>query len=341
MKKDIPNRGETGFDEWVAELIAHDLTDKEILTYLEHDTREEHLVALVRLIMQREPVTSDNLREAAKGVTCTACGRTFKHDFGDWSRHVCYPCRASETYDSYKDTRLHIGRVRELLGQVQAVLDRRGVLHDDSKLRAPEKPVFDEFTPKLKGTTYGSEEYKGFLAAMKPALDYHYAVSRHHPEHFEAGVNSMNLIDLIEMLADWKAASERHDDGNLYRSFQINADRFGMSGWLKDCLLHTAVDLGWWDGVIPKERIKAAAIELKDGRVFTGECHESIIQSSQGKAEREATIGSRDGFVTTEGRFVDREEARNIAVAAGQVPEGIGVLYSEDLMTFDENYFKE
>ncbi len=28
-----------------------------------------------------------------------------------------------------------------------------------------------------------------------------------------------------------------------------NAKRFGMSRWLKDCLLHTAEDLGWWDGV--------------------------------------------------------------------------------------------
>lgn len=39
----------------------------------------------------------------------------------------------------------------------------------------------------------------------------------------------MNLIDLLEMFCDWKAASERHNDGNLRKSIEINATRFGMS----------------------------------------------------------------------------------------------------------------
>jgi hypothetical protein len=39
----------------------------------------------------------------------------------------------------------------------------------------------------------------------------------------------MNLVDLIEMLCDWKAASTRHNDGNLRRSIEVNGDRFGMS----------------------------------------------------------------------------------------------------------------
>jgi len=89
------------------------------------------------------------------------------------------------------------------------------------------------------------------------------------------------------------------------------------------------------------ERIKAAAIRLKDGRVFTGKCHGNIIQSFPGKVDRQDTVGSQHGFVTSDGRFVDRQDARDVAVAAGQVPEGIGVLYSEDLMTFDSNYLKE
>jgi len=213
----LPDPHEVGFGEWIAELIACGMNNQEILTYLEPDSREEDLVALVRTLMTKRQEPEE------------------------------------KPYDSYNDTRLHINRVRELLGQVRSDLDRRGLIHDDTKLRPPEKAIFDEFTPKLRGATYGSDEYKGFLKAMKPALDHHYAVSRHHPEHFEAGVASMNLVDLIEMLADWRAASERHANGNLYRSIQINADRFGMSGWLKDCLLHTAEDLGWWDGVIPED----------------------------------------------------------------------------------------
>jgi hypothetical protein len=73
---------------------------------------------------------------------------------------------------------------------------------------------------------YGSDEYQQCLNELKPALEHHYATYRHHPEHFPNGVNDMNLIDLCEVIADWKAASERHNDGNLIKSIEINAKRF-------------------------------------------------------------------------------------------------------------------
>jgi hypothetical protein len=37
----------------------------------------------------------------------------------------------------------------------------------------------------------------------------------------------MDLVQVIEMLADWKAATLRHADGSLTRSIIQNADRFG------------------------------------------------------------------------------------------------------------------
>ena len=57
----------------------------------------------------------------------------------------------------------------------------------------------------------------------------------------------MNLLDVIEMLADWKAATLRHADGDLARSIDINAERFGMSDEFANLLRKTAVDLGWMD----------------------------------------------------------------------------------------------
>lgn len=80
------------------------------------------------------------------------------------------------------ETLTHICAVRSLLYAVQCSLNLRGQVHDDSKLADPELATFVEFTPKLKGSTYGSDEYKGFLAAMKPALAHHYAHNPHHPE---------------------------------------------------------------------------------------------------------------------------------------------------------------
>ena len=143
----------------------------------------------------------------------------------------------------------HILRVRSLIGQVVRELTRRQDAHDLSKLESPEAEVFEEFTKRLAGSTYGSEEYKGFLAAMKPALDHHYAHNRHHPEHFADGVRGMNLIDLTEMLLDWKAAGERHDNGCILRSIEINQKRFGYSDELKAIFLNTAAAL--W----PKPRV--------------------------------------------------------------------------------------
>lgn len=151
------------------------------------------------------------------------------------------------TFDSRPDTYAHILRVGELMVQVINELSQRSVRHDRSKTESPEVEVFDEFTPKLKHSTYGSDEYKGFLRDMGKALEHHYAHNRHHPEHFEDGINGMTLVDLIEMLADWKAATERHVDGSLRRSLEIQQDRFGISEQLTRILRNTAEHFGWLD----------------------------------------------------------------------------------------------
>lgn len=84
-------------------------------------------------------------------------------------------------------------------------------------------------TPLLKDLTYGSEEYKKSLAELKPALDHHYSHNSHHPEHYKNGVDDFTLVDLVEMFCDWKAASERHVNGDIFKSIQINKDRFEIS----------------------------------------------------------------------------------------------------------------
>lgn len=150
-----------------------------------------------------------------------------------------------EKYDSEAETRKHIERVGCLMNTVVTTLIFRSTEHDKSKLLPPEKPVFDEVTGKLKGMTYGSDEYTASLHAMKPALDHHYSVNRHHPEHYENGVNGMDLLDLLEMLCDWKAATERHATGDLQKSLTINRGRFGISEQLDVILWNTVGRLGW------------------------------------------------------------------------------------------------
>lgn len=147
----------------------------------------------------------------------------------------------SEKYDSREDTEKHIKCVEQYLLKCIAELGHKAEKHDFDKIHdEKEKAMFDEYTPKLKHCTYGSDEYKSYLAELKPALDIHYANNRHHPEYFENGIRGMNLLDMLEMMCDWKASSERHEDGDIYRSIEINQSRFGYSDDLKSILKNTA-----------------------------------------------------------------------------------------------------
>lgn len=138
------------------------------------------------------------------------------------------------------ETYKHIEKVREIIRIFVGKLVTRAIDHDKLKLESPEVEIFTEYTPRLAETTYGSEEYKQFLEAMKPALDHHYANYRHHPEHFDKGINDMTLVDIVEMFCDWKASSMRHHDGNLLKSIDINASRFNMTSQLKQIFVNTA-----------------------------------------------------------------------------------------------------
>lgn len=142
-------------------------------------------------------------------------------------------------YDSTKDTLLHIKRVNELLSFAAIELLARGQEHDQTKSGSPEKELFDEYTPKLKDSTYGSDEYKANLKGLEPALKHHYMNNSHHPEHYPNGINGMDLFDLVEMFMDWKAAGERHADGSMEKSIEINKDRFEMSDQLVDIFRNT------------------------------------------------------------------------------------------------------
>lgn len=133
----------------------------------------------------------------------------------------------------------HIQRVRYFLSQMIEELDHRARVHDLSKLESPEAEIFGEFTPELSKTEYGSSEYKTLLEKVKPAIEHHYSRNRHHPEHWPEGVNDMTIIDIIEMLCDWRAATERNKNGNIRKSIEHNKERYGLSDQLARIMENT------------------------------------------------------------------------------------------------------
>lgn len=144
--------------------------------------------------------------------------------------------------DSRLETYAHILQVQHFLNKMIIELTRRAEVHDKSKLETPEKEFFDKYTHLLKDSTYGSEEYFKILQELKPALDHHYKNNSHHPEHYENGIKGMNILDILEMLCDWKAAGMRHANGNIVESIEKNSKRFNYSDDLKQIFLNS-VDL--------------------------------------------------------------------------------------------------
>lgn len=137
------------------------------------------------------------------------------------------------------ETLKHINEVRGNLWLMIRELDRRAQEHDASKFEEPEKSVYAKALSKLAGTTYGSPEYDALMTESKVAIDHHWSKNRHHPEHFTNLIDGMDLLDLLEMICDWKAATKRNKSGNVHKSIEINTKRFNLSPQLASILMNT------------------------------------------------------------------------------------------------------
>ena len=173
---------------------------------------------------------------------------------------------------SKNGTLRHIDNVQKKIAVIMNELTDRALNHDRSKLEEPEKTIFDKYTPKLKKSSFGKKEYSKTLKKMGSGLQHHYKNNRHHPEFFsddilycrecyreyskdvkicdfcyeenleikDHGIQEMNLIDLIEMFCDWIAATERHNDGDIYKSLDYCMEKYVISDQLYNILKNTA-----------------------------------------------------------------------------------------------------
>jgi len=128
----------------------------------------------------------------------------------------------------FEATREHVARVQHFMVEFAEGLIARALIHDESKYDPEEANDFARVLPELRGLTYGSDEYKAKLGEIKPAIDRHYQHNSHHPEHHENGIEGMDLLDFVEMFCDWRAATERHENGDMNNSIAINAHRWKM-----------------------------------------------------------------------------------------------------------------
>ena len=141
------------------------------------------------------------------------------------------------------ETQEHIQKVSDYILRFVSLLINAAKIHDKSKLESPEMESFAVATPKLKGLMYGSHEYRATLREIKPAIEHHYKNNSHHPEYFKNGVADMNLLEIVEMFCDWNAAAKRHDNGDIFRSLDINQDRFKITSQLISTFKNTVAIL--------------------------------------------------------------------------------------------------
>lgn len=135
----------------------------------------------------------------------------------------------------------HRERVGHLIRIFANQMIKRAIEHDRSKFEEPEFSEFAKHIPELEGLEYGSEEYqKNLNSLQEPALDNHYSSNDHHTEHFEEGVEGMNLFQLAEMFFDWIAAGERHEDGDIHQSIEIHYQSGRISQQTAAILKNTA-----------------------------------------------------------------------------------------------------
>ena len=139
----------------------------------------------------------------------------------------------------------HRDRLVKYLSRFIRNLAERIAVHDDSKLSAEELEPYAIAIEEFGKHKFGSEGYDEIRMRLGPALEHHYANNRHHPEHFENGINDMNLVDILEMLCDWKSATQnRGGNGDLIASIQTLAEKYKISPQMAHIMLNTAKDFG-------------------------------------------------------------------------------------------------
>jgi hypothetical protein len=89
---------------------------------------------------------------------------------------------------------------------------------------------------------FGSREYYKLVDSVMSAKIAHASKNAHHPEYY-GGIYKMSVIDLAEMICDWKSATKR-SNGNMINSLKINKKKYNINKDLENSLLRDMKEIG-------------------------------------------------------------------------------------------------
>jgi len=141
---------------------------------------------------------------------------------------------------------VHVNQVKENLSQIRQMLEERGMQHDRSKFEAIEMDAFVANQAEFKKATYGTSAYRKCLEKVRPAIEHHHKNNRHHVQHHKNGFADMNFFDLLEMMADWKAAGSRDPVTSPFcKAIKVSFKEHNVPEYLQKQMTETAKALGW------------------------------------------------------------------------------------------------
>ena len=130
----------------------------------------------------------------------------------------------TQTYLSNNKT--HVYDFQEAINTICKALTTRAKTHDASKLKEPELTQYTEAAEKLEKFKPGSSDYLKIRDKYAIILSKHFTKNSHHPEHFKNGFNDMSILDLVDVLVDWKLDC---GDGDWNKFVDDRRDYYGMS----------------------------------------------------------------------------------------------------------------
>ena len=145
-----------------------------------------------------------------------------------------------ELVNYFEDTDKHILLVQEQMSGAISELRNQAINHDQSKFSSEEAEIYAVVVPEFAKYEYGTKEHSAVGDKLGPAWKHHLDNNPHHPEYHENGIEDMDLLYIIEMLCDWKAASMRNPNQDFRKSLKINLDKKEVSDQLQKVMINTA-----------------------------------------------------------------------------------------------------
>lgn len=146
------------------------------------------------------------------------------------------PFTPADAFGLLRSYSRHRDYVRLAILFVTQALDRRGVVHDASKMLDDEFAGFARIHAVARVHKFGTPEYKESMKVERATIDLHFSRNSHHPERpallglkaeDERGLPDdftywmardgarMTFLDVIEMVCDWWGARKGYDDNRM------------------------------------------------------------------------------------------------------------------------------